>query len=79
MDGLSLKECFKKVEADWPIYMLADLAFWPFFQYLNFRFVSLNFQATAVNAACLFWNVVMSAIESRIHSKHEEDDKEQIE
>lgn len=65
MDGLDRSAVVQKIQTDWPIYMSADLAFWPFFQFLNFRFVPLHYQTTAIYVASLFWSVVMSTIESR--------------
>lgn len=65
MDGLSSDDTLDKLKKDWPVYMAADAVFWPFFQFLNFKFVPLHYQTTSIYAACLFWSIVMSAIESR--------------
>lgn len=65
MDGLTPEKLWEKVKRDWPIYMIADLSFWPFFQVLNFKFIPIKFQTLAIYTATLLYTVVMSAIESR--------------
>jgi hypothetical protein len=65
MDGLSGAKIIEKIKRDWPIYMLADLSFWPIFQLFNFRFVQIKYQTLAIYTATLAYTVVMSTIESR--------------
>lgn len=65
LDGLESEELIEKVKTDTPVLMTADIAFWPLFQFFNFRFVPIFYQTTAIYTASLFWTIIMSAIESR--------------
>ena len=71
-----LQDVKKKMQADFVSTYLAELAFWPAFQALNFAKIPVRHQLLAVNVACLFdatflcWSVPLFPTTSVIGGLH---------
>lgn len=63
LNGYSAENIGKKVIHDFPVLMTAELAFWPFFNFINFKYVPVNFQSTIIYVGTVFWATILSSIE----------------
>ena len=65
LEGGSMLEAQSKLKKDfWTIYK-TDLMFWPFVQFLNFKFVPNHYQALVVSTISVFWGAFLSYVQHR--------------
>ena len=60
LEGKSPPDIKKKVQDSWLSAYTACIMFWPFVQFLNFKFVPIAMQANAVNAVGIGWQSYLS-------------------
>ena len=78
MDGINNEELIAKIVRDWHIYMIADIGIFPAVQFLNFKYVPLNYQTFVIMFATFLSTFLMSAIESREIIEETEDAVEEF-
>ena len=78
LDGKNYEEIKKKVERDFPVLMLAELAFWPLFNFFVFKKVPLSLQTSAIFAGTSVWAFVLSGIETRVVEGYKKNDNLQV-
>ena len=59
-----LAQGFAKVRADLPATLVANWKLWPVANFINFRFVPLNYRVIFTNIVAIFWNIYLSAMVS---------------
>jgi peroxisomal membrane protein 2 len=57
-----LAQGFAKVVADLPATLVANWKLWPFANFINFRFVPLDYRIIFTNVVSIFWNIYLSAM-----------------
>ena len=62
LQGKSVKQITEEKHEDYVKITIACIIGWVPFQWLNFRFVPVEFQVVAVNFAALVWNVVLDSL-----------------
>ena len=62
LQGKSAKQITEEKREDYVKITIACIIGWVPFQWLNFRFVPVEFQVVAVNFAALVWNVVLDSL-----------------
>lgn len=62
LQGKSVKQITEEKREDYVKITIACIIGWVPFQWLNFRFVPVEFQVVAVNFAALVWNVVLDSL-----------------
>lgn len=65
LDGKNSGEIKEKVKEDFPILMMAELAFWPLFNFFVFKKVPVSLQTSAVFMGTSVWAFILSGIETR--------------
>lgn len=52
--------------------LLANYCYWPFVNFLNFKFVPLHFRMAVINLCAVFWNTFLSLQNQRSKKRYSE-------